>query len=84
MMATGLAYIWLIYLGVLAGKEEWIRIVHRSYLGLFQLGPRLLSHFLNEGYPIPMDFLMAQWEPLSKCPLANLGNLDKAIIRGSS
>jgi hypothetical protein len=56
MMAACLAYIWIIFLGVLAEKEGWTAIIHRADrcdLGLFQLGLRLLSYFLNEGKSIP-------------------------------
>jgi len=56
MIAACLAYIWIIFLGVLAEKEGWTSIIHRADrcdLGLFQLGLRLLSYFLNKGKPIP-------------------------------
>ena len=56
LMATCLAYIWLIYLGTLAVRDQWLTIIHRSGrcdLSLFQLGIRLLDHFLNEGLSIP-------------------------------
>jgi DDE family transposase len=74
MMAACLAYIWIIYLGVLALDEEWRRFVHRTDrcdLSLFwlhpdgcshhgQLGLRLLDHLLNEGQHIPVQFQMTQ------------------------
>ena len=47
IIATCLAYIWLIYLGVLANEEGSIRIIHRSDrcdLGTVQLGLSLLPH----------------------------------------
>ncbi len=61
MMVACLAYIWIIYLGVLAELEGWVKIIHRSGrrdLSLFQLGLRLLEHFLNEEMPIPVEFQM--------------------------
>ena len=61
MIAACLAYIWIIYLGVLALDERWRKFVHRTDrcdLSLFQLGLRLLEYFLNEGKPIPVQFQM--------------------------
>ena len=59
LIASCLAYIWLVYLGSLCKKERWQSIVHRSKrcdLSLLQLGLRLLEHFLNEELPIPVQF----------------------------
>jgi hypothetical protein len=59
LIAACLAYIWLVYLGSLCKKERWQSIVRRSKrcdLSLFQLGLRLLEHFLNEELPIPVQF----------------------------
>lgn len=56
LIAACLAYIWVIYLGVVAIRDKWVTTIHRSDrcdLSLFQLGLRLLDHFLNEGLPIP-------------------------------
>lgn len=56
LIAACLAYIWIIYLGVLAVRDHWVAIIHRPDrcdLSLFQLGLRLLDHFLNEELPIP-------------------------------
>ena len=61
LIAACLAYIWIIYLGVLALDERWRKFVHRTDrcdLSLFQLGLRLLEYFLNEGKPIPVQFQM--------------------------
>lgn len=63
MMGACLAYIWIVYLGVVAVDEGWVAIIHRSDrcdLSLFQLGLRLLDHFLNEGDEIPIAFDL--WE----------------------
>ncbi len=58
-IAACLAYIWIVYLGSVCMKEGWVRIIHRHHrcdLSLFQLGMRLLEHFLNEALPIPVAF----------------------------
>jgi len=59
LIAACLAYIWMIYLGSLCEKERWREIIHRRKrcdLSLFQLGLRILEHFLNEELPIPVQF----------------------------
>jgi hypothetical protein len=59
MIAACLAYLWVVYLGTLAHSEGWVAIIHRTErcdLSLFQLGLRLLEHFLNEALPIPVAF----------------------------
>ena len=59
LIATCLAYIWLVYLGTLCKREGWQRVIHRKSrcdLSLFQLGFRLLEHFMNEPLPIPVKF----------------------------
>ena len=59
LIAACLAYIWVVYLGVVAKKDEWVKVIHRTErcdLSLFQLGLRLLSHVLNEGINIPVAF----------------------------
>ncbi len=59
LLAACLAYLWIIYLGVLAKRDEWIRAIHRTDrcdLSLFQLGLALLDHLLNHGLPIPVAF----------------------------
>lgn len=57
MIAACLAYIWIIFLGSLAVSDQWLPLIHRADrcdLSLFQLGVRLLDHFLNEDLPIPI------------------------------
>jgi len=59
LIASCLAYIWIVYLGNLCEKDGWRSVIHRRKrcdLSLFQLGLRLLEHFLNEGLPIPAQF----------------------------
>jgi DDE family transposase len=60
MIAACLAYLWIIDLGTLAHVEGWVAIIHRTDrcdLSLFQLGLRVLEHFLNAQIPIPVAFL---------------------------
>jgi hypothetical protein len=59
LIAACLAYTWIIYLGSLGIEKGWQRIIHRRHrcdLSLFQLGLRLLNHFLNEDIKIPVAF----------------------------
>ena len=59
LLAACLAYLWIIYLGVLVQRDGWMRATHRTDrcdLSLFQLGLALLEHLLNEGLPIPVAF----------------------------
>jgi hypothetical protein len=63
MIAAGLAYLWIVYLGRYAQQTGWDKIIHRTDrcdLSLFQLGLDLLDHFLNEGLPIPVAFQMSR------------------------
>jgi Transposase DDE domain len=58
-IAACLAYIWIVYLGSLGETEGWREVIHRRKrcdLSLFQLGLRILEHFLNEELPIPVQF----------------------------
>ena len=59
LLAACLAYLWIIYLGVLAQRDGWMRMIHRTDrcdLSLFQLGLALLEHLFNEGLPVPVAF----------------------------
>ena len=59
LIAACLAYIWIVYLGALCEKDGWREVIHRRKrcdLSLFQLGLRILEHFLNEEFPIPVQF----------------------------
>jgi hypothetical protein len=65
MIAACLAYIWIVFLGTLSILEGWVPVIHRTDrcdLSLFQLGLRLLEHFLNEHIPIPVAFQMLKLE----------------------
>ncbi|MCP4598923.1 MAG: hypothetical protein GY847_00005 [Proteobacteria bacterium] len=55
LIAACLAYIWIIYLGVTAKQDDWVKIIHRPDrcdLSLFQLGLSLLDHFIDEHIPV--------------------------------
>lgn len=59
MIAACLAYLWIVYLGCIAVRDNWVKIIHRSDRcdwSLFRLGLALLDHFLNEVLPIPVSF----------------------------
>ena len=63
MVAACLAYIWMVYLGVIAKQDDWVKVIHRTDrcdLSLFQLGLDLLEHLLNEHLPIPVGLQMPQ------------------------
>ena len=62
LMAACLAYIWIIYLGVVAKEDGWVSVIHRTErcdLSLFQLGLRFLEYIMNEGMEIPVDFTLS-------------------------
>jgi hypothetical protein len=59
MIAACLAYIWIVFLGTLAVKQGWNKIIHRTDrcdLSLFQMGMRLLNYFLDYDIHIPVAF----------------------------
>ena len=59
MIAACLAYIWIISLGIITKRDDWVKIIHRADrcdLSLFRLGLSLLEHLLDEQMPIPMSF----------------------------
>jgi hypothetical protein len=61
LIAACLAYVWIIYLGVIAKRDDWVKVIHRPDrcdLSLFQLGLHLLDHFLDEHLHIPVAFQM--------------------------
>ncbi len=67
LLAACLAYLWIIYLGTLARRDDWLSQIHRTDrcdLSLFQLGLVLLDHMLNEGLPIPVAFRPPDVEPI--------------------
>ena len=61
LIASCLAYIWLVYLGACAVREGWLKRLHRQDrcdLSLFRLGVRLLARCLKDDIPIPEGFLV--------------------------
>ena len=61
LLASCLAYLWLVYLGVCALRDDWLNRLHRQDrcdLSLFRLGLRLLARCLKDDLPIPEGFLV--------------------------
>jgi hypothetical protein len=61
LIATCLAYLWIVFLGTESHKQNLVGFLHRTDrcdLSLFQLGLRYLHHLLKEGLPIPVRFLV--------------------------
>ncbi len=61
LIASCLAYLWLVYLGVCALGDGWLKRLHRRDrcdLSLFRLGLRLLARCLKDAIPIPEGFLV--------------------------
>ena len=59
LIASCMAYIWVIYLGLLAIKNKMLPEIHRRGrcdLSLFQLGLRYLERVLNQNLEIPFGF----------------------------
>jgi len=60
LIASCLAYWWIIYLGTLASQPHWRRLIHRTDrcdLSFFQLGLRLLAFWLEDEAPLRVAFL---------------------------
>lgn len=56
LIASCLAYLWIVYLGVCATQEDWMQQLDRQDrcdLSLFRLGVRLLARCLKDHLPIP-------------------------------
>ena len=61
LIAACLAYLWLVYLGVCALRDGWLKRLHRQErcdLSLFRRGLRLLARCLKEAIPIPAGLLV--------------------------
>ena len=61
LIGSCLAYVWLVYLGVCALQDDWMKVLHRRTrcdLSLFRLGFRLLGRALKDHLPIPDGFLV--------------------------
>jgi hypothetical protein len=69
MIATCLAYIWIVFLGALAMKNGWNKIIHRTDrcdLSLFKLGLRVLDELLNMMKDVPVAFQMDLFDQFEK------------------
>lgn len=67
LIASCLAYVWIVYLGVCALRGGWLKRLHRQDrcdLSLFRLGFRLLARCLKEHLPIPSGFLVPVTLPM--------------------
>ena len=61
VLAACLAYLWVVYLGVCAIRDDWLQQLHRQDrcdLSLFRLGLRLLARCLKDDLPIPHGLLV--------------------------
>lgn len=59
MLATCLAYLWIVYLGAWSIRHKLHTVIHRTDrcdLSLFQLGLRLIDHLLDHNLPLPVSF----------------------------
>jgi hypothetical protein len=57
LIATCLAYLWIVCLGAMVVLRGWLPQIHRRDrcdLSLFQIGLLWIEHCLNEGLPIPV------------------------------
>ena len=66
LLAACLAYLWVVYLGVCARRDDWLPLLHRSDrcdLSLFRLGLRLLARCLKDELPIPEGLLVPAVAP---------------------
>jgi len=63
MIAACLAYMWVVYLGLVALRKDWVKVIHRTDRcdwSLFRLGLALLDHFLNNSLLIPVSFSLME------------------------
>jgi hypothetical protein len=66
LIASCLAYLWIVYFGVCALRDDWMKRLHRQDrcdLSLFRLGMRLLARCLKDHIPIPDGFLVPAMLP---------------------
>jgi hypothetical protein len=57
MIATCLAYLWMVWLGAIVLMRGWLPQIHRTDrcdLSLFQIGLLWIEQCLNEGLPVPV------------------------------
>ena len=68
MIPTCLAYIWIVYLGIIAKEGGYVCFIHRLKrcdLSLFQLGLRMLARCFNEEEDLPEDIYIWEFGPFS-------------------
>lgn len=73
LIAACLAYLWVVYLGVCARRDDRLTQIHRPDrcdLSLFRLGLRLLARCLKDELPIPDGFLVPAIVPTVRLPVA--------------
>ncbi len=66
LIVSCLAYLWLVYLGVCALRDDWLKRLHRRDrcdLSLFRLGLRLLARCLRDDIALPAGFLVPERLP---------------------
>lgn len=66
LIAACLAYLWVVYLGVCALRDDWLKRLHRRDrcdLSLFRLGLRLLARCLKDELPVPSGFVVPAIPP---------------------
>jgi Transposase DDE domain len=67
LIASCLAYLWIVYLGVCVLRDAWLKRLERQArcdLSLFRLGLRLLARCLKDTVPIPNGFLVPAVLPI--------------------
>jgi len=68
LIASCLAYVWIVYLGVCALQDDWMKLLHRTDrcdLSMFRLGVRLLARCLKDDRPIPDGFIVPPELPIT-------------------
>jgi hypothetical protein len=71
LIAAGLAYLWVVSLGVCARRDDWLPHLHRPDrcdLSLFRLGRRRLARCLKDEIPIPDGLLVPAVAPPARLP----------------
>jgi hypothetical protein len=66
MIAACLAYLWVVYLGLTAVRQDKVKLIHRvdrCDWSLFRLGLAMIDFLLNQELPIPVSFSLME----SKC-----------------
>ena len=66
LIATSLAYFWVVAVGVFAQTAGWLERFHRTDrcdLSLFQIGLRAIGYARREGLRVPITFTLARESP---------------------